>query len=353
MKCVNTANIATDVAFDVMSLAKFGLEVKDKGLPYGVSVLAKDLFQFHLERSMNNNSSQSSRTTEANFGRQEGSYSKTAINLVNNGQVLSKNIVELIEDGKKEDNILHPLVSGISVVLGKGWLWGKEEEEDEDEEEKSDDKSKSSSTPENSNNEKSDDNDTSTDLNCDGEELDQVRDNGNSVALSDGLDRLEQTITLDSDQSTKLDSPFDDLNYDVEPVLHQSGSQDNSLPTQMRENHNNLEKKANEQPEPTESTSARSEVSAMISNSNEDEQRKQTESPIPRGTEQLQHDIVAENGQNDNNGFNLLGAGLAVLAGAVVGGIALAAKGEEDQRRNKRRTTNKSTVTIERLDDEE
>ncbi len=331
IKCVNTAKHATDVAFDVMSLAKLGLEVKDKGLPYGVSILAKDLFQFHLERSMKSNTCQSSPATEPQYQRQRGSYSKAAISLVNNGQMLSKNIVELIEDGKKEDNFLHPIVSGISNIFGKGWLWGKEEGG------KDRRNSSSTLTTKDAGDQRGDDDNSTYQSGSNGKMINY----GNSRILSDDLDEHEQTAIR------KPDLPLVDMNY-IEPEVTQNRSQDSSLSAQIRENDDEAKNKLKE-------SELQETVSATIqADAKEGEQRIKINSSNPRQNEELQHSGVIQVDENDKSGLDLFGAGLAVLAGAVVGGIALAAKGGEDERQRKKESTNSaSTVSIERLDDDE
>ena len=68
--------------------------------------------------------------------------------------------------------------------------------------------------------------------------------------------------------------------------------------------------------------------------------------------EMIQTGSIVNQGSDEsqnNKGLNVLGAGLAILASAVVGGIAIAKKNEEDERKRSRASA-RSSVTIERLD---
>lgn len=103
MKCAHTAQVATDLTFNVISLANFAVEMKSQGLGGGLMMLCMDLFHFHLE--------QNSRGTQQTGPTHHSKYSHAAQNLVENSQILKRNVHELLDDGRKHDNFLSPIAS--------------------------------------------------------------------------------------------------------------------------------------------------------------------------------------------------------------------------------------------------
>jgi hypothetical protein len=363
VKCVNTANIATDVAFDVLSLAKLGLEVKDKGLPHGMSVLAKEFLNFHLEKTMNQSSDRSSRMhNEQQNQQQQDSYAKTAINLMNNGKILTKNVSDLLEDGKNENNILHPVVCFASTVFGKGWLWDREKD------------NSSQSTKQNEDNNHTDNNTTGQGVHNDEQQQStQTKMEQENVAKPNDQEGKE-----DKNNEDEAQTDFVDMSYDIDSNMSQSEEVE-SESIQSRENHTSVsveqqseEREAHFQPTPieTQPTSIRvgredrqgnTPTSIEVDEFTLELQSKEVNQDSPlilresNKKESIEESQIASinNREENNNGLNLLGAGLALIAGAVVGGIALATKnGERDDRTDDTRR-NRSTLTIERLDDDE
>ncbi len=299
VKCVQTANIASDVVFDVMSLAKFGLEVKSKGLPHGISLLAKDLFQFHLEKAMNTNSDHDNQSSMRHGQNQNHeSYSKAAINIMNNSHRLSKNVSELFEEGSKEHNILHPIISGASIVIGKGWLWGKENQEIDNT-----------------------------------QEYDKSADSAN---VNEGTCDEKSQENLD-----EFEKDFADMQYETdsfaEGEVQLCHEKENEISMQISS------------PTPIENDCKKDEKGQSVMNIPEslDLVLDDKGDDIDTITEtDSRNNVDSKNG--NHHGLNFLGAGLAVVAGAIVSGIAISKKNEENERKRNRR----SNVTIEILDDE-
>ena len=109
MKCVDTAQIATKVAFNVMSLTMFGVEMKGKGLGAGLRLILNDIFHFHYQKCQ-------STAGESNFHHGQrndirGRHTAAVLDVVEKSQVLTKNVSELVEDSKDEGNLLSPLVT--------------------------------------------------------------------------------------------------------------------------------------------------------------------------------------------------------------------------------------------------
>ena len=99
LKCAHTAEVATDLTFNVISLAQFAAEVKNGGLGVGLRLIILDLFYFHRAKSGNS--------------ERNGKYTSTAINLMDNSKVLRNNIDELIHEGTDETSPLNSILRGI------------------------------------------------------------------------------------------------------------------------------------------------------------------------------------------------------------------------------------------------
>lgn len=92
MKCAETAQVATKLTFNVISLASFAAEMKNEGLGVGLRMLLLDLFHFHLEKTS---------PTSQQDGRSQhrSKYSHAALDLVENSQMLQRNVHELLDVG--------------------------------------------------------------------------------------------------------------------------------------------------------------------------------------------------------------------------------------------------------------
>ena len=309
VKCVNTAKFATDVAMDVMSLAKLGFEVKEKGIPYGVSVLVKDLFHFHMEKAMSENNELPAPCQEGRGGL----ISKTTMNLVNNAQVLTKNINELLEDGTDQNNMLSPVIGGVSTVLGRGWLWGKDEHNTEDKFVPSNDQ---------------------------GSEDDRMA--GETVENA-SKDNIRQSGSVE--QASKHTSDYVDMDYEVGQSTTQYFDEDLQH-SQSNENTTLSQKPEEKQTMPT--------VDNSTDMSNEKFQRIDIDETQVEEVQRANPNIATDTNDNASDGVNALGAGLAVVAGVIAGGVAFALKGDESKRNEENtNSTSHSHVTIERLDGED
>ena len=330
VKCVHTANIATDVVFDAMSLASLGLEVKKKGLSHGINLLGKDLFQFHLEKAMKNSrGSNLSEDVNDTQDHHHQSFSKSAINLVNNSKTLSKNFGELLEDGNKENNILHPLISGASIVIGKGWLWDK------------DDKNASDSNAQ--------ENVEYDDSGCiERDELKQSQtESGNNIAT------VSEPVSVKIRHKNQKNKDCSDMAYDDDLAPNEAKEEEDE--NQSHEDTENVLNSISEEENQNDILTKDILHTAKIISETETVEECQNITDLDtKSQESLLHATSnTENigNEDNNNNFNLLGAGLAVIAGAAVSAIALAKKSDDE--RKKVHTNSRSTLTIERLDGEE
>lgn len=114
MKCVHTAQVATNVAFNVMSLTMFGMELKDKGLCVGLRLIVSDIFHFHYQKCQrsadesNYQHGQRDNFCDANI---RGGHTAAMLDIVEKSQVLTRNVSELVEESKDEGTFLSPLVT--------------------------------------------------------------------------------------------------------------------------------------------------------------------------------------------------------------------------------------------------
>jgi len=407
MKCVDTANVATDIAFDVMSLVNIAVELKTKGLPHILGMLARDVMDFHSNESNDE-------------GR--GQYSRSVSRLVENSKKLSLNLGDIQEDGKNKDNFLHPVISGFEFLAGKGWLWGKDQNANNSEANKSnmnDDDLSSLFKHEGEDGIISGNHGPSDDQNEPNEntvstksepiysngstlkqdlELDNNDNNDNEDDDDDDDDKsssdhgpsiyqnylIENTVSTQSDpihsggpalkQDLELDNG-DNINHSVQLFDQKNSNQDiittESADTIHSEAHilerntdldivSHKSNRAESQTMPTVETSCRNEnsdesdeeswmvcddkVSSLKVEEGNEMESISTENIVSHDTRQELH---LEN--QNNSGLNLLGASLALVASAAVGAIALSAKTNDRERRKNK--GNESTVTIERLDE--
>ena len=109
MRCMHTVGLASDLAFDVMSLGDFAVKVKEKGIQHGLSLLVMDIMEFQ------SGSNGADSSDSAGSGR---SYSKTTMKVVKNAQVISQNLKELVNECSTDGNL-----DILNVLIGRGWLW--------------------------------------------------------------------------------------------------------------------------------------------------------------------------------------------------------------------------------------
>jgi hypothetical protein len=114
VRCVQTTAIAVDFADNLMSLARFGLEVHHNGWSHGLMVAMREIFVFHR------------RTAEPSATHQEAGYADAAFGAFHNSQRLYKHASVLSDEGQLE-NILLPLLGVLPVLIGHGWLWAQPE----------------------------------------------------------------------------------------------------------------------------------------------------------------------------------------------------------------------------------
>ena len=363
VKCVETANIATDVAYDVLSLAKFGLEVKSKGISHGISVLTKDFLQFHLDKSESNS------FLNANLGhhQQEGRYSMAALNIMNNGKLLSKNVSELIDDGNNKQNLLHSFISGTSALFDKGWFRSSKteispENGDNNDENQIFDQTDFTDMNYDSNTEKDDENCSNVETQTDVAQI-----NDEDIIM---INETEQISSNRNSESFELHvhgkkEQIDDKNS-CNLQLNKSKEDDRIKSTLKSENRDGLNSLGTGLAVVAGSLAAEIAADTNIydkqethdgSSSEHDktDDNKSDQSIITILTE-TQHGEVSNNEKSldeTNDGLNFLGAGLAIVAGAIVGSIALAKKNEGDKKRSDDQHTKAPKLSIELLEDED
>ena len=103
VKCVHTASVATDLAFNVMSLSKYATELHSVGFAQGLFTVLLDIFLFHMDSTddMNKSSRQNNRTK----------ISSTTAAVVDNTNMLKKNLSELLDGDNVRQNIVSPIIS--------------------------------------------------------------------------------------------------------------------------------------------------------------------------------------------------------------------------------------------------
>ena len=110
-RCVQTTAVAADFASNIISLAQFGVEVTQFGWLHGITVLAREIMHIHA--------------TQSTGGAR---YTSAAVNAVRNGQIVARNVQALSEEDAGNP-VLDPLVGVLTAIVGRGWLWGREQEE--------------------------------------------------------------------------------------------------------------------------------------------------------------------------------------------------------------------------------
>ena len=127
MRAAHTTVAATELTFDVVNLAQFGVDVYKKGLLHGTAMIARDVCHFLAADADGQ---------QARQRRRHGRYTAAAVNAAKNSHVVARNVTILMEEeGGKQvvDNAVGavmPAVDALTFVVGKGWLWGKDTTEE-------------------------------------------------------------------------------------------------------------------------------------------------------------------------------------------------------------------------------
>jgi hypothetical protein len=108
IKCVQTAQVASDLAFNIVSLTKIVKDVSHEGIVGGAGLIFLDLFHFHLGEWVSMHR-QNSRGT----GEKRETFVKAALDIVDNSQRLTKHVNELSEDS----NVRKVLFSFVTFVM--------------------------------------------------------------------------------------------------------------------------------------------------------------------------------------------------------------------------------------------
>jgi len=112
VRCAHTTAVAVDFCGNLLSLASLGVEVSQFGWLHGLAIVAKEVIALH-------SSSTTSRDTR---------YTSAALNAVSNSRKMSRNVRVLLEEENNVVNqLLGPTLGVLSVVIGRGWIWGREE----------------------------------------------------------------------------------------------------------------------------------------------------------------------------------------------------------------------------------
>jgi len=127
VRAAHTTVAATELTFDVVNLAQFGVEVYKKGLLHGTAMIARDVCHFLAADADGQ---------QARQRRRHGRYTAAAVNAARNSHVVARNVTILMEEeGGRQvvDNAVGavmPAVDALTFVVGKGWLWGKDATEE-------------------------------------------------------------------------------------------------------------------------------------------------------------------------------------------------------------------------------
>ena len=132
VRAAHTTAAATELTFDVVNLAQFGVEVYKKGWLAGGAMIAKDVCHF-LATDNGNDQATTRNISTSRLGH--GRHTASALNAMKNSQVVARNVSVLMEEeGGKQviENVagaVTPAVDALTFVAGRGWLWGKRGEQ--------------------------------------------------------------------------------------------------------------------------------------------------------------------------------------------------------------------------------
>ena len=131
VRAAHTTVAATELTFDVVNLAQFGVEVYKKGWLAGGAMIAKDVCHFLATSTDDTANDQSAARNLSTTRRTHGRHTASALNAMKNTQVVARNVSVLMEEegGKQvvENAVgaVMPAVDAVTFVAGRGWLWGK------------------------------------------------------------------------------------------------------------------------------------------------------------------------------------------------------------------------------------
>jgi len=97
---VHTAHVASKLAGNVISITEFARQVKDKGWLHGVGTMATEMIRDHTSDTKYSHPSGGTVDKKVATGTQ---YSRAVVDLIKNGQILSKNIIHIWDDHKKRN----------------------------------------------------------------------------------------------------------------------------------------------------------------------------------------------------------------------------------------------------------
>jgi hypothetical protein len=109
-RCALTTAAAADFAGHILVLAHLGVEVSHHGWWHGLAVLAQELAHMHAAGAETHNTK----------------YTSAAMGAIRKGKLVVKNVKVLSEE---EDihPLFEPVIGILSLLAGRGWLWGHEE----------------------------------------------------------------------------------------------------------------------------------------------------------------------------------------------------------------------------------
>ena len=107
-RCAQTTAVVADFAGNIISLAQFGVEVSQHGWVHGLTVMVQELFHLHVTQSTGQNTK----------------YASAAINAIRNGNIVAHNVRALTQENG--GNPVIEVLGVLSAIVGRGWLWGKE-----------------------------------------------------------------------------------------------------------------------------------------------------------------------------------------------------------------------------------
>jgi len=118
MRCIQTVQQVTDVAFDVTCLTKFAYKISQREMPHELGSLVLNIWQHYKDKS--------SLITSSSRGRDEGKNRLSSANF-NNAQITANKIQTVVQEGRQENNAYTRIMNGMKVVVGRGWLWYQDE----------------------------------------------------------------------------------------------------------------------------------------------------------------------------------------------------------------------------------
>jgi len=317
MKCVHTVKVATDVAFHVVSLTKFGMELKSKGFGLGLGLIVLDIFHFHLKKSTSDPSSQH----DSNF---RGMHAAAVLDIAEKSQMFTRNVSELVEESKDERNFLSPVVSFFGGLLESSTMSNDGQVSTE----------KSISVePENISN---------TDENIE-VELRQLKGVEEPVQLIISSQCTSQISFEGEIERTALlqDLELDDSESDdrSKNSLCSNNAEEDSIFGDDDESWTAIDEMPN------------IEVGPILDIHSEETSVTKDNGEVSAPTHAVRHQVIES---NQNNNLKWVGAGIAIL-GTVIGGVVFTGNNNsgDNNRSDDKESSKRSTVTIERLEDDE